>query len=242
MKRKILFVWICLLALISNAESQPGEVKVTPEKVIYKRTSNKVPEFKKTFVVTYPRFSGIENPVVLKTLLSSVNYWKAFGISLEENLSRSFWLESLKYKVAYNKHNILGIELFIEGSGAYPDESVKKLVLDLRTGRRIFLNDAFTDIPGLLLSIDKEQQSEINIAKSESKKRGANIATLINRPGSGVSRIEEFSVSDAGVIFYYDYGFPNAMKALEPKGRYFFSWADLRGHIKPNGVLARFAN
>jgi hypothetical protein len=51
----------------------------------------------------------------------------------------------------------------------------------------------------------------------------------------------EFSVDDKGVTILYDAGFPHAIKALQPDGRYFFTWAEIKPFIKPNGLLSRLA-
>ena len=52
--------------------------------------------------------------------------------------------------------------------------------------------------------------------------------------------LDQFSLSDKGVTFIYDYGFPHAIEALQPDGRFFLSWAKLRPFIKRDGLLARF--
>ena len=51
---------------------------------------------------------------------------------------------------------------------------------------------------------------------------------------------KNFPISDEGVTFYYDYGFPHVIQALAPDGQYFFKWAELKPFIKPDGLLARF--
>ena len=52
-----------------------------------------------------------------------------------------------------------------------------------------------------------------------------------------VKNLDEFSVSDKGVTFLYDAGFPHASRALQPAGEYFFSYAELLPYIKRNGPL-----
>jgi len=44
----------------------------------------------------------------------------------------------------------------------------------------------------------------------------------------------------AGVAFFYDYGFPNVLKALEPEGELRLSWAEVKPFIKKDGLLTRF--
>lgn len=52
--------------------------------------------------------------------------------------------------------------------------------------------------------------------------------------------LDNFAVDMAGVTFYYDYGFPNVLKALEPEGELWLSWAEVKPFIKQDGLLARF--
>ena len=52
-----------------------------------------------------------------------------------------------------------------------------------------------------------------------------------------VKNLDEFAVSDKGVTFLYDARFPHAIRALQPTGEYFFSYTELRPHIRRNGPL-----
>ena len=55
-----------------------------------------------------------------------------------------------------------------------------------------------------------------------------------------ISKLDQFSISDKGVTFLYDYGFGHAYKALEPEGRYFFTWAEMRPYVKKRGRFSVF--
>jgi hypothetical protein len=52
--------------------------------------------------------------------------------------------------------------------------------------------------------------------------------------------LDQFVVSDAGLTFLYDAGFPHVIQAIEPEGEYFFSYAQLAPHIRRDGPLGRF--
>jgi len=54
-------------------------------------------------------------------------------------------------------------------------------------------------------------------------------------------KLNDFSVAADGVSFYYDYGFPHVIQALQPAGEFKFTWKQLKPYIKPGGLLARFA-
>jgi hypothetical protein len=57
-----------------------------------------------------------------------------------------------------------------------------------------------------------------------------------------IENLNEFSVSSKGVTFLYDAGYPHVIQALEPNGRYFLSYAELKPYIKPGGLLGQFVN
>ncbi len=244
MKTKLLIAMICMTVLTVCISAQ--SVTVTAEEITYQRKAENLPDSKKEFTVRYPRFSGL-SVSAMENLTASVDYWKIFKTTLKENLSDYTWLESFDYNVTYNKNFILAIELSMEGSGAYPDGTTKRLLFDLRSGKRIFTRDVFQDIPGLLLKIDKEQKAEIarqlaEVKKDSGAEDAAELRRMVKEHSYSASKFEEFAVSDAGVVFHYDYGFPHAVAALQPSGTYFFSWRSLRGHIKRNGLLGKFIN
>ncbi|MCI0524896.1 MAG: hypothetical protein L0Y75_06490 [Acidobacteria bacterium] len=60
------------------------------------------------------------------------------------------------------------------------------------------------------------------------------------RKGQPKENLDDFSVNITGVTFLYDFGFPHVVKALEPSGRYFFSYEGLKQYIKRDGLLGVF--
>lgn len=245
MRIKLFLITALTLILSTGAIAQNTSVTIVPNKVVYKRIGQNVPDFKKTFEVTYPKISGIGNALVKNKLQNSLSYWKNFDTTLKEHQSEYHWLTSFTYKVNYNKNSVLDIELIMEGVGAYPDRTVKTLVVNLRTGNRLYVGDVFRRIGKLLVKIDKAQKAEIRKAIADSKTSGEkdglnDLGGLLNQGDYTLDRLEEFSISDKGVTFLHDYGFPHAVRALEPEGRYFFSWNQMRSHIKRDGLLAKF--
>ena len=242
MRIKILLATSVALFLAVSVFAQSGSVKIVPNKTTYKRTGKNLANYKKTFEVTYPKISRIKSASAKRNLLRTLDYWKNFDTTLDENLGNYYWLDSFSYHVNYNKNSVLDIQLIMEGSGAYPDQSVKNFVIDLRNGRRVQIGDVFADIGKLLVKIDKAQKNEIIKAMAEAKREGRNINGLIKRGDYTKNKLEEFSISDTGVTFLYDYGFPHAVQALEPDGKYFFSWAEMKSFIRRGGLLDKFIN
>ncbi|MGI8669898.1 MAG: hypothetical protein ACR2J3_08670 [Aridibacter sp.] len=242
---KTKFLLFGLISIFSiNGLAQNNSVVVTSNKVKYERKGKDVSEYKKTFEVNYPKFSGIKNPVALKNLENTVSYWKVFETTLEENLGDYYWLDSLDYQITYNKNSLMVIDLRVDGSGAYPDYSTKTFVVNLNTGKRIFIRDAFTNVGQLLVKVDKAQKAEVKQHLAELKKDNAEDYSAAREMLAGkrytASTLDEFYIDDKGVTFIFNYEFPHAVQALAPDGRYFFTWAELKPFIKPNGLLGRF--
>src|SRR4030095_76419 len=141
---RIRYLSVLILLIATVAIGAVGQaVTVKSRKVVYKRTAKNIPDWKRTFEVEYPVFSGKLTPAALKSIRSGTDYWRVFNMSLAANLKTEDWLSSAGYDVKYNDHNLLDILLFIEGEGAYPDGSSKDLVFDLRTGKKLTYADVF---------------------------------------------------------------------------------------------------
>jgi len=57
-----------------------------------------------------------------------------------------------------------------------------------------------------------------------------------------IKNLDNFAVERTGVGFFYDYGFPNVLKALEPEGELRLSWSEIKPFIKSGSLLARFVS
>ena len=225
-------------------------VIVKPRKVVYKRTAKNVPEFKRTFEVEYPVFSGKLSPSTLRALKTGTDYWRIFDISLAENLKSEHWLSSLGYDVKYNNHNILDILLFIEGVGAYPDGSSRFLVFDLRTGKKLTYADLFTaaNMRGMVSKIRTVMQRNEEDAIKENAETRERLAYYrdaypeVHKLPSAIDLkdLDGFSISDTGVTFMYGYNFAHVEQALEPSGEFFLSYQELKPFVRTDGLLARF--
>ena len=238
MKIKSLFCLLFTLAFISCAFAQ--SVVITPKKVTYKRPKPEA-EYKKSFTITYPKVKA-STPVLSKKIETTLSYEKTLGLNLKEELGELQWLEDAGYDVNYNKNGLLDVTLSMEGSAAYPSSSQKTIVVDLKTGNQVKVIDVFTNLAGLAAKCRKQQQEEIKEAIVEIKKDSPDEDTqaLFKDANFTTKNLEEFTISEEGVTFIYDYGFPHVIQALQPDGRYTFTWAELKPHIKPGGLFQKF--
>ena len=214
-------------------------IVIKPKKVTYKRPKP-IDEYKKTFTITYPIVSGL-SPSLNKKIESSVSYEKVADVDIKEELSGG-WLEEATYKVNYNKNGILDITLNVSGLGAYPDEYDRTVVVNLATGSRVKPTDVFINLNGLAAKCRRIQQAEVRKSLAGAKKDDPDAAdpSLFAETKFTTENLKEFSVNDRGVTFIYDYGFPHVVKALDPTGRYFIPWTEMKPFIKSGGLLARF--
>jgi hypothetical protein len=200
---------------------------------------------RKTAVVTYPLVSGLNNPAVLRRVRSVLDFKNIFDYSLKE-YREDAWLTEFSYVVNYNRNYLLDITFTQSGMAAYPDEQSKHFLINLKDGRIVKARDVFesTRLNSLAAMADRELQREIKRLATEN--RGPDEKEALDGAYDvlkfELKDLDEFSVGPKGITFLYDAGFPHVIKALEPEGRYFFSYSALRGYIKRDGPLGQFVD
>jgi hypothetical protein len=239
MRSQILLAAAFVLVLGSAAEAQ--SVVVTRKKVTYTRPKP-LADHKKTFVVYYPKIKAA-SPAVSRKIEDVLSYEKAFAINLREEMTDSQWLEEADHKILYNKNGLLCAELWIEGTAAYPDGSIKYIVVDTRTGKRVLPGEVFIYINGLVDMVRKVQKKEIADAiveiKSNKDWEEPEPERLFETSDFTMDNLKGFSIAEPGVTFHYDYGFPHVIQAMEPPGEYTFTWVQMKPYIRTNSVLGR---
>jgi hypothetical protein len=238
MKRNLLFI-ILLLTFAPLAFAQ--SVVITPKKVVYKRPKPSE-DYKKSFTITYPKVSGVSKSVA-KKIEDNLSFEKAFDFSLKDEINTEDSLDSASFKVLYNNFGILNVLLMEEVSGAYPSSFDKSIVIDVKTGEPLKAADFFTRQRELAEKVRNVQQGQIKRDTARIKKDEPEIEDpleLFGKTDYTAENLDDFSVSDKGITFRYDYEFPHVALALQPEGRFFFTWAQLKPYIKRDGLLARF--
>jgi hypothetical protein len=241
MKTKItgLLFAIGLLSAVGAAQA----VTLTNKKVTYTRKTP-IQDFKKTFTINYPKIKAA-TPAISRKIEAVLSYEKVFGFTLKEEMGEIQWLENADYSVEYNANGLLAIDLSIEGSAAYPDGSTRSITVDIRNGTRVTPPTAFTKLAELAAMVRRAQQKEINEAIVEIRKdpdfREPDPKSLFESADFKVKDLDWFSVTETGVTFKYDYGFPHVIQALQPPGEFFYTWAQLKPYIRAGSLLSRVA-
>ena len=240
MKIKLLPAFFAIFVFSAFCFAQ--SVTITPKKITYTRPKP-ISDYKKKFTVTYPKVKAA-TPALSRKIEQTISFEKVSNLNIEEEKTEVQWLEEAEYTVGYNKNGILTITLSVSGSGAYPSVFNKTVVVDLKTGSRITPPAAFTDLKALAAKIRTAQKAEVkktlNEIKSDPENKDYEPFDFFDNADFTVENLEEFAVDDKGVTFIYDYGFPHAILAFQPEGRYFLSWSQLKPYIKRGGLLARF--
>lgn len=239
MKTRILLLITVVIGLAAMAPAQ--SVVVTKKKVTYTRPKP-ITKYKKTFVVNYPKIKAA-NAALSRRIEVAIAYEKAFPFNLQEEINEIQWLEEADYTVLYNKNGILNVELSIQGTAAYPDGSTKSMVVDTKTGKRVLPGEVFTYLNGLIDMAKAAQKAEITKAIEEIKNNKdweePEPERLFETADFTQENLKGFSISDKGVTFHYDYGFPHVIQAMAPNGEYTFTWAQMKPYIRVNSVLWR---
>ncbi len=240
MKIKLAFALFAIFVFSAFCFSQ--SVTITPKKVTYIRPKPSA-DFKKKFTVTYPKVKAA-TPALSKKIEQTISYEKINGLNIQEEKTEIQWLEEASYEVNYNDKGVLAITLSVSGSGAYPSTYNKTVVIDLKAGNRITPQSAFTNIQKLTAKIKTAQKAEakktIEELKRDPENKDFDSYDLFENAEYTAENVADFAVDDKGITFIFDYGFPHVIQALQPDGRYFFSWTEIKPFIKRDGLLAQF--
>ena len=249
MLRLALIVSVACAATISTAAALANDRAVIQKrKITIVRTGKLARQFpeRRRATINLPVISGLRPLSVLNKVRAHLELKNIFDTSLAE-YRQDTWLSELDYKVNYNKNSILDIAFTQEGVAAYPDTHFKHFVINLKTGDVIKASDAFktSSLATLTAMVNEKLQAELRqlvqdgqVFDGMSAEERKNIEEMYNGLKFEADDLNEFQVSDEGLTFLYDPGFPHAVQALEPAGIYFFTYAELAPHIKEGSLLA----
>lgn len=244
-------------ASASAAQASPGSVEVK-ESVVKIQRGKKGQEFPdyKTAELHFPLVSGLPDAGVMAKVQEAVSLKAVFGQTAEEmrkEFQEEWSLDSIEYQINFNKSDIFSMTYTQCGTGAYPSCGDDYVNVNLKTGGAITPDTAFSNVSGLAKLVDGALRAEIRKTLADAKtdkdidEEGRSfLESQLNGEDSGVKepvdaeRLKQFIVGEKGITFVYDYGFPHVGKALEPPGRFFFSWQTLTPYLKPDGAFGQF--
>lgn len=236
------FSLLIVLFLLAALSAFGQTVVVTKKKTVYRRPKPMI-DFKRTFTVTRPVVKAA-TPALSRKITAAVSPETVLELNIKEELGEMQWLEESDFETVYNKNGILCIRQWMTGTAAYPDSVTKYANVDIKTGSKLKIQGLFSDLDALAVKLRKLQTAEVKKAISEIKKDPENADAdpeqLFESTDLTANDLDQFSISDDGVTFYYDYGFPHVLRALQPDGEFKLTWAELKPFIRRDGLLARF--
>jgi hypothetical protein len=234
---------LCCAVCASSAAEAQDKVRLQQKKVVVGKHPDEDRDFRDfQRSVSYPLLSGIADKALLKRLQSAVMPRVENKDAVAE-MKQERWLQEVTYKVNCNQHSLLHLTYQFSGLGAYPDEFYRYIAIDLRTGQRVTIKDLFTAsaLPQLIAKANRMMQAVIRqTIQTVDKEEQADIKQRLSSVKFDASNLTDFTVTPKGVTFHLDFGFPHVIKALQPRGEYFFSFAALKPYIRRDGLLNAF--
>jgi hypothetical protein len=234
-----------------TTKALPGSVTIRPRKITIQRSAavTRHAPNRKSAVIVLPVVTGISDSAILARVRSELDIQNVFGSTLQD-YREDTWLDDFGYKVNYNADYLLDITFTQNGLAAYPDTHEKQMLISLRDGKLVKAADVFevTNLESLAALVDRALQAELaklraeNLADVRDNDERQALTDAYSNLKIERENLDEFSVGKTGITFLYDAGFPHVIKALEPHGRYFFSYRALSDYIRRDGPLGKFRN
>lgn len=240
MRNPIIAAIAFLLLFCASLTAQT--VTITGQKKVYTRPKPII-TYKKTFTIRRP-IAKAATPALSRKITAAIDPVKILDVDINDELTGSQWLTEVDFEEVFNADGMLTMMVWMEGSGAYPDGVTKYVVVDVARGQRVTPADVFTDVPGLTAAVKEKQSIEIaeaiKVMKADPDFGDGDPKALFEDTNFEEKDLVNFAADRAGVAFFYDYGFPHVIKALEPDGELRLSWSEIKPFIRRDGLLARF--
>lgn len=239
------------IAAVADASSLDGGkdgIIITHQTKKYTKTKDVTNQ--EPAVITYPvvdqsRIASVGAKV--QALLSTKNVLKQSPEEMGAEVKKGDgWLNEVDYTVNYNKNYLVDMDFSQDGCGAYPDGSVSHVLVDLKSGQQVKAKSAFNaaSLAKLKGMIKQKMIAEAKSSVAEMKDQPDDLEALKSQFPSPIEPksedLDNFTVSDKGLTFTHDWGFPHVCQALEPEGKYFFAYKELASIINPAGPLGQF--
>lgn len=143
------------------------------------------------------------------------------------------WVDKVHFDKTYGKKGLLSLTVTIEGSGAYPDAIEKHVVIDLKTGATLGA-EQWGDSAAFVQRADRVIQSRVRKVRDDPE-----MADLVTGAAFTAENMATYHLTDKGVVFTYDFGFPHAVLAAEPDGEVLLPWSNAHEALVADSPLRR---
>jgi hypothetical protein len=195
---------------------------------------------------SFPLVKGNMDAAVLKNINQQLSVQRLTD-ETEEAIRKNFaecscGLVNSSFVVNYNKSSILSITVVYEWLGAYPSFSSKYININTQSGEPLQIEQLLKAYSLGELATQADKILQERIAETKKEAAGTDEAEWAEELLAGKkfekANLQNFTVHDNGITFYYPFGFPHAAIALEPDGAIGFSFEQMANYIDPKGLLA----
>lgn len=143
------------------------------------------------------------------------------------------------YNVLYNKNGILSISVSAETLGAYPDIFYTDVNLNLIEGKKIKPTDFLikSKMKDLASDLDEVLQKRIKDKLIEEQIGEEDALQFFDGAKFTEDNLSHFAFTDKGIMFYYNFGLPHALKALSPDEDFLVKWKDIEDYIRESSIV-----
>jgi hypothetical protein len=194
---------------------------------------------------SFPQVKGNINAAILNKINEQLSV-KNLTDEQEEEIKKNFaecscGLINSSYVVNYNQSSLLSLTVVSEWMAAYSSFNTKYINIHLATGEPIKVEQLLSpaSFDKIIKLADKILQERI----AETKKEAAGtdeeewVNELLTDKKFERVHLQNFTIHDNGITFYYPFHFPHAALALEPEGAIGFTFEQLNDFIDENGLL-----
>lgn len=145
------------------------------------------------------------------------------------------------YSVLYNKNSVLSISVYVETMGAYPDMLYSDVNLNVKSGKRILITDIIkrNETKKLAEMLDKIVQKRIRDKVKEEQIGEEDALQFFDGKKFTAENLENFAFTEKGIMFYYNFNLPHALKALSPDEDILMTWDEIEDYVREDSLLEK---
>ena len=172
-----------------------------------------------TKTIEWPEIKNISNPVVAEKIREILNFNKQIEFSKFDATSYN-GITGIHFEVNYDQDDLLSLSFNVNTYGAYPDKYSFNQNVDVKTGNLIKIED--------LTGKDKSDILTLLDQKLDVIKDSHPDDALVQTAKFTRKDLDNFKITDQGIEYNYDFGFPHMTQAAEPSGLIRLTWDELR--------------
>jgi hypothetical protein len=243
----LLLLLLSALALLSCKKAITPPLILSSETVEFLSTSPALAENEKA-VLIYPYTLSIPEEDRREAVNALMGPEGLFGESVYM-LSNSFStggtpFDSATFQVLFNRNNILQIRWIYQVTGTSTEVVKKTVNIDVLTAKTFGPESMFEDDRAVVRFIQERMSPRIEEMKRKALETAGDQSEIIRGLLEGQEysweMLEETEISEKGLYFVFEPGFPVALRSLEPDPiREFVSWEELKPFMYKGSILHR---